>query len=171
MNYGGSWRNAWEPVHISDEDVMALHSMCDFLLTDTTPRKIMISDDHIYVYANDPGIYHRILNHGLALFKELLQVQLTGIPDTVHLKRSDHAMRSYLRSRKLDAATATSVRKWLIAQESVRLSPSLRYWCENGHRLLYTYYFFDHNSVHTVDMLHLIAPNIIRCTLPIVTDK
>ncbi len=171
MNYGGSWRNAWQPVRITDEDVMALHSMCDFLLTDTTPRKIMISDDHLYVYANDPVIYQRIQDHGLALITQLSEVQLTGTPDTVCLKRSDHAMRSYLRSRKLATATATSVRQWLMAQDSVRLSPSLRYWCENEGRWLFTYYFLDHDSASTVDMLQLIAPDIVRCTLPIVTDK
>jgi hypothetical protein len=150
---------------------MALHSMCDFLLSDTTPRKIMISNNHLYVYANDPVIYQRIQDHGLALFIELSEIQLTGTPDTVHLKRSDHTMRSYLRSRKLETATATSVRQWLVAQQSVRLSPSLRYWCENDGRWLFTYYFLDHDSVSTVDMLQLIAPGIVRCTLPIITDK
>jgi hypothetical protein len=171
MNYGGSWRNGWEPVRITEEDVMTLHAMCDFLLADTTPRKIMISDNHLYVYANDPVIYQRIRDNGLAQFTELSEVQLTGTPNTVHLQRSDHTMRSYLRGRKLDASTATSVRKWLLAQESVKVSPSLRYWCENEGRWLYTYYFLDHDSVNTVDMLRLIAPGIIRCTLPIVTDK
>ena len=52
-NYGGSWRSGWEPIRITDDDVMALHTMCDFLTADTTPRKIMISDNHLYVYAND----------------------------------------------------------------------------------------------------------------------
>jgi len=171
LNYGCSWRHVREPVRITDEDVMALHSMCDFLLSDTTPRKIMISNNHLYVYANDPVIYQRIQDHGLALFIELSEIQLTGTPDTVHLKRSDHTMRSYLRSRKLETATATSVRQWLVAQQSVRLSPSLRYWCENDGRWLFTYYFLDHDSVSTVDMLQLIAPGIVRCTLPIITDK
>jgi hypothetical protein len=171
MNYGGSWRDGWEPVRITDENVMALHSMCDFLLADTTPRKIMISDNHLYVYANDLAIYQTIVDTGLALFTELSEIQLIGIPDTVHLKRSDHVMRSYLRSRKLENATAASLRKWLVAQESVRLSPSLRYWCENEGRWLFTYYFLDHDSTSTVDMLQLVAPGIVRCTLPIVTDK
>jgi len=171
MNYGGSWRDGWEPVRITDENVMALHSMCDFLLSDTTPRKIMISDNHLYVYANDPAIYQNIVDTGLALFTELSEIQLTGIPNTVHLKRSDHTMRTYLRSRKLETATASSVRKWLMAQESVRLSPSLRYWCENEGRWLFTYYFLDHDSASTGDMLQLVAPGIVRCTLPIVTDK
>ncbi len=170
-NYGGSWRNRWEPVRITDEDVMALHSMCDFLLADITPRKIMISNNHLYVYANDTSIYQRIQDHGLSQFIELCQVQLTGTPNTVHLQRSDHAMRSYFRAKKLEPATATSVRKWLTAQESVRLSPSLRYWCEIEGRWLYTYYFLDHDSGSTIDMLNLIAPGIIRCTMPIITDK
>ena len=171
FNYGGSWRNGWEPVRITDEDVMALHAMCDFLLEDTTPRKIMISDDHLYIYANDKSVYQRILDHGLARFTELSEVQLTGIPNTVRLRCSDHSMRSYLRSRKLELSTATSVRKWLAAQQSIRLSPSLHYWCANGGRWLYTYYFLDHDSASTVDMLQIIAPGIVRCTLPIVTDK
>lgn len=171
MNYGGSWRNGWEPVHITDEDVRALHSMCDFLITDATPRKIMISDHHLYVYANDPVIYQCIQDHGLAQLIELCQVQLTGIPNTVRLRRSHHAMRSYFCAKKLEAATATSVQQWLVAQESVRLSPSLRYWCENDGRWLYSYYFIDHDSTSTLDMLQLIAPGIIRCTMPIVTAK
>jgi hypothetical protein len=171
MNYGGSWRDGWEPVRITDEDVQALHSMCDFLLADTTPRKIMISDNHLYVYANDPAIYQNIVDTGLALFKELSEIQLTGSPNTVSLRRSDHVMRTYLRSRKLDAATAQSVKRWLSAQESLRLSPSLTYWCENDGRWLYTYYFLDHDSASIVDMLQIIAPGIVRCTMPIVTDK
>jgi hypothetical protein len=171
LNYGGSWRNGWEPVRITEEDVMALHAMCDFLLADTIPRKIMISDHQLYIYANDTAIYQRIENHGLARFVQLSQVQLTGTPNTVCLRRSDHSMRSYFRSTKLQTATATSVRKWLLAQESVRLSPSLRYWCENEGRWLFTYYFLDHDSTSAVDMLQLIVPGIIRCTLPIVTDK
>jgi len=171
MNYGGSWRQGWEPIRITDQDVRALHAMCDFLLTDTTPRKIMIHDDHLYVYANDPVIYHRIVDHGLAQLTELSEVNLTGVAGTVHLRHSDHSLRSYFRGRKLDAATAQSVRRWLSAQESVRLSPSLSYWCENDGRWLYSYYFLDHDSASTTHMLQIIAPGIIRCTLPIVTDK
>lgn len=171
MNYGGSWRNGWEPVRITDEDVRALHSMCDFLLIDTAPRKIMISDNHLYVYANNPAIYQRIVNAGLASLTELSEVQLTGSANTITLRRSDHAMRSYFRAKKLETATAISVRKWLMAQQSVRLSPSLRYWCENEGRWLFTYYFMDHDRGSTTDMLNLIAPGIIRCTLPIITDK
>jgi len=171
MNYGGSWRNGWEPVRITEDNVMALHAMCDFLTTDTTPRKIMILDNHLYVYANDSAVYQRILDHGLAPLVELSEVRLIGTPDTVRLRRSDHALRSYFRSRKLDNSTAISVRKWLTAQQSLKMSPSLRYWCDNDGRWLFTYYFFDHDSGSLVDMLQIIAPGLIRCTLPIVTDK
>jgi hypothetical protein len=171
LNLGGSWRNGWEPVRISEQDVMVLHAMCDFLLTDITPRKIMIRDNHLYVYANDPAIYQRILDHGLARLTQLSEMQFQGIPNTVHLRRSDHSLRSYLRGRKLDAVLAESVRKWLTAQESAKLSPSLRYWCENQGTWLYTYYFLDHDDMATVNMLQILAPGIIRCTMPIVTDK
>jgi hypothetical protein len=171
LNYGGSWRNAWEPVRITDEDVQALHAMCDFLLSDPTPRKIMIRDNNLHVYANDQDLYQCIIEQELATFVGLCEVNLTGSPNTVRLRSSDHGLRSYFRGRKLDASTARSVRTWLLAQQSVRLSPSLRYWCENKGTWLFTYYFLDHDSASTVDMLQIIAPGIIRCTLPIVTDK
>ena len=170
-NYGGSWRSGWAPVRITEQDVRALHAMCDFLVADPTPRKIMIKDNHIYIYANDVAIYQRILDHGLAPLVELSEVRFAGTPNTVHLKRSAHAMRSYFRSRKLDTPTANSVRQYLAAQESATLSPSLSYWCENDGRYLFSYYFLDHDSVAITDMLQIIAPGIIRCTLPIVTDK
>ena len=171
MNYGGSWRQGWEPVRITGEDVQALHAMCDFLIADSTPRKIMIQDNHIHVYANDAEIYQRISDQGLASLVELCEVQFTGTPHTVHLRRSKHAMRSYFRSRKLDTSTANSVRQYLIAQESATLSPSLGNWCENNGRYLFSYYFIDHDSASTTAMLQIIAPGTIRCTLPIVTDK
>ena len=56
LNYGGSWRNGQGPVRIDEGDVLALHALCDFVLADATPRKIMISNDNLYVYANDPAI-------------------------------------------------------------------------------------------------------------------
>lgn len=171
INYGGSWRNGWQPVRITDEDVMALHAMCDFLLTDTTPRKIMLYDDHVYLYSNAHAIYQKITHLGLARLTELSEINLTGVPNTVHLRSSDNSLRSYMRSRKLDASTALSVSKWLQAQEAVRLSPSLQRWCANDGRCLHTYYFLDHDDISTVDMLQLIVPGIVRCTMPIVTDK
>ena len=131
----------------------------------------MIKDNHIYLYANDVTIYQRILDHGFAPLVELSEVRLAGTPNTVHLKRSVHTMRSYFRSRKLDTPTANSVRQYLAAQESTTLSPSLGYWCENDGGYLFSYYFLDHDSVAITDMLQIIAPGIIRCTLPIVTDK
>ena len=171
INYGGSWRTDWAPIRITDKDVQSLHAMCDFLTCDTTPRKIMIKDNHIYVYANDAAIYQRITDQGLAPLVELLEVRFAGTPNTVHLKCSKHAMRSYFRSRKLDTSTANSVRHYLVAQESATLSPSLGYWCENNGQYLFSYYFIDHDSASTTDMLQIIAPGSIRCTLPIVTDK
>lgn len=171
MNYGGSWRQGWEPVRITDKDVRALHAMCDFLTADVTPRKIMIKDNHVYVYANDAAIYQRIIDQDLAPLVELSEVRFTGSPNTVHLRRSPHSMRSYFRSRKLEPATADSVRQYLAAQQCASLSPSLRYWCENDGRYLFSYYFLDHDSASTTAMLQIIVPGIIRCTLPIVTDK
>lgn len=173
VNHGGSWRlrDGWEPLTITEQEVSALHAMCDFLTSHATPRKIMIANDNLYVYANDLGIYQDIQDLGLASVSALHEVILTGTPNTVRLRRSEHTFRSYFRGRKLTASCAVSVRRWLRAQESVRLSPSLLTWCDHDSGWLSPHYFLDHDGVSTVDMLHLISPGVIRCTLPIITDK
>lgn len=170
-NYGGSWRNDWELVPVTAQHVQALHAMCDFLITDATPRRIVIGRDTVSVYANDHCVYDRIHDQGLAKLLRLTEAVLTGDPNTVRLTCSAHTMRSYLRHRRLPTATAHSVRGWLLAQSDVRLSPSLRDWCLHDHTWMYAHYFLDHDTVGTAHMLSLIAPGLVRTTLPIVLHK
>lgn len=170
-NYGGSWRGDWQSVPITAQDIQALHAMCDFLITDATPRKIVVSQDTLAVYANDHCVYDRIHDLGLANLVQITEAVLTGEPNTVRLKHSAHQLRSYLRRRRLPSATAHSVRGWLLAQSDVKLSPSLQDWCLQHHDWMYAHYFLDHDAASTAHMLDLMVPGLVRTTLPIVLHK
>lgn len=170
-NYGGSWRGAWESVDISDTQVKALHNMCDFLLTDPEPRKIMIQGDQLCLYTNQTALFQRIQDLGLARANQITEVRLVGVPNTVRLRSCQYALRSYFRSRKLDQRTAESMKIFLSAQASVRLSPSLHHWCRSDGPWLRAHFFLDHHSTAETSMLQIIVPNVIRVTRPIVTDK
>lgn len=167
----GSWQHAWEPLEITSEMESNLHVLCDFLLLDQTPRRIRIQEDNIFVYCNDQRLFDDIISLGVCNLLEIVQVQQTGTPGKINLRSSDHAFRTYLRARRLAAATAGSVQAFLLAQKDVRLSPSLFSWCANKSFSTRTHFFLDHDSNSTINMLELIAPGLVKSTLPITTDK
>ena len=167
----GSWQAAWEPLEITAEMENDLHVLCDFLLQDHTPRRIRIQEDHISIYCNDQRLFHSIDSLGVCKQREIIDIQLAGTPGAVNLRSSTHAWRTYLRASRLPAATAGSVRAFLRAQQDVRLSPSLSSWCENDWLWTQRHFFFDHHSTGTNNMLALIAPGLVKSTLPIATDK
>ena len=167
----GSWQGVWEPLEIDQEMEQNLHIMCDFLLEDHTPRRIRIQEDHLFVYCNDPRLFDSINSLRECKHLEVTGIKLAGRPGAVNLRSSDHAWRTYLRASRLSAATVQSVRAFLRAQQDVRLSPSLSAWCENDWLWTQKHFFFDHHSTSTIDMLSLIAPGLVKSTLPIATDK
>lgn len=167
----GSWQGVWEPLEINQEMEENLHVMCDFLLLDHTPRRIRIQEDHIFVYSNDQQLFDDINALRICKLCEITGVQLAGTPGAVNLRSSDHVMRTYLRGVRLTADTARSVRAFLRAQQDVRLSPSLSSWCKHDWLWTQKHFFFDHHSTSTTNMLALIAPGLMKTTLPITTDK
>ena len=167
----GSWQGVWEPLTITVEAEENLHVMCDFLLSDPAPRRIRIQEDHVFVYAYDRRLFDRIHRLGVCRLRDVTGVELVGQAGTVNLRSSSHAWRTYLRARRFDTSTAASVRAFLQAQKDVRLSPSLSAWCDNTWLWTQRHFFFDHDSHSTMNMLELIAPGLVKCTLPITTDK
>jgi hypothetical protein len=148
-----------------------LYVLCDFLMTDHTPRRVRIQEDHLFVYCNDPALFDQIDSLAVCEERERTKVELVGVPGTINLRSSDYHMRSYLRAHRLPEHRAGSVRAFLLAQKDVRLSPSLYTWCENDWLWTQRHFFFDHDSDSTVNMLALIAPGLVQRTLTITTDK
>jgi hypothetical protein len=145
--------------------------MCDFLLGDNTPKKIMICSNNLYVYANDPNLFDRIERTGTAQRLETVQVKLSGTPGTVVLKNPVHKLRSYFSGRDLDTQTRDSIKQFLTAQPNIRLSPALRHWISIEYRFTAPYFFIDHDDTGTTLMLNMIAPGVIRKTLDIEAAK
>jgi hypothetical protein len=161
----------WKPLEIDQEMEHNLHVMCDFLLLDHTPRRIRIQEDHLFVYSNDTRLFDSIAELKVCKLREITRVKLRGKPNAVNLKSSGHAFRTYLRTSRLPETTARSLRGFLQAQQDIRLSPSLAVWCHNGWLRTQRHFFFDHHSTNTANMLELIAPGLVKSTLPIATDK
>lgn len=172
-NYGGSWRH-WNPGLITDKNVNDLHELCDFFQNDDADRKITLSSDSVYVYTSDTALLARLMD--LDVLKNVPmfvgQVEIVGAPGTIQLKKSDHTLRSYFRPMRTTLESGISIRKFLQAQQDIRLSPGLKNWVNRpSWSWIQDHYFIDHNNTATISMLALIAPRLVRRTLPIVADK
>ena len=168
----GSWY--WEAMEITEQDVMNLHRMCDFLQADTRERKVVISGSWFYIYTNDVTLISDI-SHLPWLDQDKMrvtEVHLQGQPGAVTLRRARHQLRSYFRSILFDDQRRHNLTRLLAQQEHIRLSPSLQYWVEQSrwHRT-YDYHFIDHDDASIITLLALIEPRLIRRTLPIVEHK
>jgi len=168
----GSWY--WEAMEITEQDVMNLHRMCNFLQADTRERKVVISGSWFYIYTNDVSLITDI-SHLPWLDQakmRVCEVHLQGQPGTVALKRARHQLRSYFRSILFDDQRRHNLTQLLAQQKHIRLSPSLAYWVQQArwHRT-FDYHFIDHDDASIITLLALIEPRLIRRTLPIVAHK
>lgn len=172
MSNPGSWVLSWHRTQITDQHVADLHAMCDFLLEDSRDRKIMISGDVVHVYTTDATLIEDVMALPYVNNAYHRQIQAVGQPNTVQLKHPRHAWRSYFRQRLMTVEQKNSIVKFLTAQPDVRLSPSMKWFLTADHQTrMYDYYFVDHDDAGFITMLSLIAPGIIRRTLPITADK
>lgn len=168
VNFGGSWRSTQE---ITDAAAQSVHAVCDFLSSDTVARKVMIFQNHIYVYTNDIVLYEKLAQIGDISLQEVTQVRLTGTPGSMMLKKTAHKMRSYFSCKRLNSKSAASVREFLINQKDVRTSPSLSQWISQGRLMMFRHFFLDHDHDSVVLMLGLISPGLIRKTVQIESAK
>ena len=172
-NYGGSWRDQWAEIVITDQDVVTLHQLCDFFTQDNRNRRITISGNTIYVYTNDLSLAQDIKNNvGVSSF-QIIQLQLVGTPGTIKLKQSDYQYRTYFKAIRLTTNSASSLRQFLLNQQDIRIGPGLKHWATRLFLATWTmdYFFIDHNNPTIISMLGLIVPGISRKTVPIITDK
>jgi hypothetical protein len=172
MSNPGSWVLSWHRTQITDKHVANLHAMCDFLLADSRDRKIVISGDVVHVYTTDMTLVQDVMALPYVSHTVHRQIRAVGQPNTVSLKNPRHAWRSYFRQRQMTIEQKNNIVKFLTSQTDLRLSPSMKWFLTSEHQTrMYDYYFVDHDDAGFITMLSLIAPGIIRRTLPIVTDK
>jgi hypothetical protein len=168
--HGGSWANQVTYPKITATDVANLHHFCDFLLNDTRDKRLVITHNTICVYTSDSTLIDAVLDLHYVVRPQLRKIELVGQAGSVRLSQSDYKFRSYFRYARLNVGQATNIKNFLSAQTEIRLSPSLKHWCLVGTwKMCSDYFFIDHNDSGTLSMLGLIAPRLIRKTMPIVT--
>lgn len=167
----GSW--SWVSMNISDDDIYNLHAMCDFLLTDTRERKLVISGSWFYIYTNDTSLIDDVsaLPWLDPTKMEWTAVELIGQPGTIPRKTALHQYRTYLRSITVSSQQKKGL-ETLLESADVRSSPALKHWFKRDSWIkTWDYYFVDHDDNSWLLMLSLIAPGIIRKTVKIVEHK
>ena len=172
MSNPGSWVHAWAKADITDQQVANLHAMCDFLVNDARPRKLMISSDVVHLYTTDATLVQDVMALPYVQNAVHRQVHVQGRPNTVLLKHPRHAWRSYFRQQLITAEQKHNLIKFLTVQANVRLSPSMKWFLTSSHQTrIFDYFFVDHDDSSLLTMLALIMPGLVRRTLPISADK
>ena len=172
------WENTqlrYKGTRMSDDCAATLHLMCAFFLAQTARKKIVIAGSMIYVYTNDVTLIKDICNLPWVVpsTTRVSTITLAGTAGAITLKSPDHAWRTYFKNMYFPHAVGAAIRDFLQAQEGIRLSPALKkYWDRQKPPMFSLNYFFvDHDSASTMSMLGLIAPGLVRKTVPIVADK
>lgn len=172
-NQPGSWHYAWQKIIITDLDVRRLHSLCDFFLNDARNRKIVICGSILTIYTNELQFLHDLLDidemHDI--HRNILECQPRTDQACILLKASEYNRRVYFKFRWLSPELIMTIVKFLTAQESIRMSPSLGRWVANPTQRIKDYYFFDCSDDRVLSMLSLIAPDILSKPIPIIIDK
>jgi hypothetical protein len=176
-----SWR-----VHISSqkfavptssavEPVMPPGSIMEILtkfvseLSKSKSHKLVIGYHVVYIYSNDLDWLEQLskIPQGTVKFT---QAQVTTSKGSVLVKNSAHQYRTYFKQALLTTQEKTFVANWLKNQQNIRMSPSLKNYCNNGHSRTYGNFFFDHGDLKLLQMLTLVRPNLVRETRNIVNE-
>lgn len=165
INHGGSWRSESSAgIGIPQQD--DLHSLCDFLLTETD-RKLVVESDRVSVYTNNHNFLERLARFPVGRFLWIAEIELAGEPGAVNLRSSTYQWRTYFRTQQIENQQRHSLRSYLDSQPDIRIGPSLRYALDNEYQKLHDFHFIDHNDHAVITMMSLIRPGLIRKTLPI----
>lgn len=153
---------------IDQSQMMAVLDFADFLRKHDTDYKMVISVSWVWIYSNNLELIQKIQDLSYVKQVQLTEAVITRPRDCVVLKKSTNQWRSYFRSQRLDSEQKHSLKNFLQNQQDVRTSTALQQWLDTHYARSQDYYFVDHNGGGFEIMLNLVAPNIIRKTLPIV---
>jgi hypothetical protein len=153
---------------IAPDTVVACQMFGQFLKARPEPYKMLISVDHVWIYTNSTQLIQQIHDLHYIIPVKLTQAVINKIPDVIQLQNPQHTHRSYFRCRKLVGNEKQNLRNFLASQNNIRISTGLQEWLDTHWNRTQDYYFVDHNSEQWLTLLSLVAPGLIRRTLPIV---
>jgi hypothetical protein len=153
---------------ISQDTVVACQMFGQFLKAQSEPYKMLISVDHVWIYTNSVGLVQRIHDLHYVMPIKLTQAVIDRQSGVIELHRPQHTHRSYFRCRKLIGDQKEQLRNFLRSQTDIRTSKGLEEWLDTHWNRTQDYYFVDHNGESWLTLLSLVAPGLIRRTLPII---
>lgn len=166
------WGGCWTDTYSKENCKSTLDALND-LTIELWPRrfdiKITFSGNSGYLYSNDLELLHAVAGKKYAIVWKLSEAEVTCPKDTVLLTKSNYALRSYFKERRLTLAQKKQLQDFLVSQQDVKITGAMRYWFSQDDRYWsHSYFFIDHNSELIITMLGLVQPGIIRKTWPIV---
>jgi hypothetical protein len=166
-NYAGNWN----PRKIDIHDPAELIQFSDVIVDHLVTSKLVISSNWGYVYTNDLALVQTLSEHPGLRHHRYTCAEIARDRNTIHLKESDYAYRSYLKERRLTSGEQEYLRGFLNNLKDVRLSPGLLEWNKNPLRYTMRHFFVDHKNPHDLSFVNLVCPGLIRSTLSIICTK
>lgn len=161
-------RLAVRPI-ITKETAKNLHDLVDLLLSTTDSFKLVTSVDRAWIYTNNLVLLEQI-NLVTALEDKFYTQAVINRPvDSIRLKKSQYAYRSYFRTQKITAQQKNQIDQFLNNQQgAVRVSPALTEWLAGGYLRTQDYFFIDHAGESWLLLLALVHPGLLRKTVNII---
>jgi hypothetical protein len=156
---------------ITDETVKHLHLLSDILLTTGSNFKLVVSVNQAHVYTNDLALIDQLDHLNFLECKSYSQAHINRPRNTIQLKNPQHQFRSYFKIVKLTAEQKTHLTRFLLNQQTVRVSPALNEWIPGPFNRTQDYFFVDHDGMSWLTMLSLVRPGLIRKTMQIIQAK
>ena len=157
---------------ITEKTVTDLHSLTTTLLNTTYKFKLVVSINQVYIYTNDVELIENLDKMSELSCKTYTQAQVVRPKNTIQLKKSVYAFRSYFKMIKLTNQEKDHLTDFLINQQnSTRGSPALQKWIKQPFMRTQDYFFVDHSTENWLTMLTLVQPGIIRKTMHIIVAK
>lgn len=168
-NYGGSWLAL-----PADHSLAPLRAVCEVICAYSGDIATKVVNSKIMLYVHDWRDLYRDLDQRSVIVASVCQ-RVNDRPAGVVIKPGSlHVWRSYFRGSVLEHTDATMLKQWLLAQDDVTLSSSLRTWCERTRPLrnteqLQRHWFVDHDHAAWSTMANLVCDRVVRVTMPIQT--
>jgi hypothetical protein len=157
---------------ITDQVVQNLHTLANLLTATTAEFKLVISVNRAWIYSNNLKLLNQLNTLEFLADKHYSQAQVTRPKNTIQLKKSKFAYRSYFRFGKLTSQQVNNLAGFFENhQEHIRISPALLQWTAMPSTRFQDYFFIDHDSPSWLVMISLIHPGLVRKTLDIVCAK
>lgn len=178
-NHGGRWGDVVDKASM-ERHQQRLINVAQWMRDREDFGKVVVSMDRGWYYTSDWDHVLSLLDLRDVSNVRVCEAVVSRPRGTVMLADSRYKLRSYFREIKLDTMVLQQLQSWLSNQTHMRLAPSLHDWANN--RVEYTssykalvrpaylrsHWFVDHNEPAETLLLEMIAPRIIRRTVPIV---